>query len=86
MHISAPKGTKVEFLVYRSEMPHKVPSVYDHPLAYILESFVCRLRDRVGKAWYSNKSFGGGGLDVDDPKFLGSKKLPQSVHHFSIGH
>lgn len=44
MQISALDGTEAEFLVYRPKMPHKVPSIYDHPSTYILEGFVCRQR------------------------------------------
>ena len=46
MHISAPEGTRAEYIVYRTEEPNRAPSVYDHPPAFILEGFHCRLRYR----------------------------------------
>lgn len=55
MQISALDGTEAEFLVYRPKMPHKVPSVYDHPSTYILEGFVCRQRYRP--LWEGERSF-----------------------------
>jgi len=46
MQISVPEGTRAEYIVYRTEEPNRAPSVYDHPPAFILEGFHCRLRYR----------------------------------------